>query len=67
MDPATVQAVRIKASASLCGLGRLLDGAASLAAFFRSGGEGRERRPRSVIPTSAVRHCRHRYTLAWSG
>jgi len=40
MDPATVQTVRIKASACLCDSGRLLDGVASLADFFRRGREG---------------------------
>jgi hypothetical protein len=67
MDPATVQTVRIKASASLCGSGKLLGGAVSLAGFFRSGRGERERGPRSEIPASAVRRCRRRCTLEWSG
>ena len=64
-DPATAQTVRIKVSASLLGLGRLLGGTASVAAFFRSGRGGRERSPRSEIPTSAGRHCRHRCSVGW--
>ena len=39
MDPATVQTVRIKASASLRGSGRLLVGGVSLAAFFAALGD----------------------------